>query len=236
MPNLDRDRDIYLGENRYTEPKEIFKHLATLLDGRAGVRPGLKVCDIGCAAGEFLYHIRARWQQVHICGFDPTQELVDKARSVMPGENIFTGSVMDAATLPPASQDVIFMSGVHSGISDMKTCLANMLSWLSPGGRAYLFGIFNPYPIDVQAAYTLSGDDGEPTLFHVHSCKTVSSYLDSMSDVKGHSFAEYLPPLDISYREDNPFRAWTMRDGHGQRMLVNGLSMVVHCFVLEIET
>ncbi|UZP66884.1 class I SAM-dependent methyltransferase [Desulfovibrio mangrovi] len=234
MSNLDRDRDIYLQENRYKEPKEIFKHLAALLEERVGVRPGLKVCDIGCAAGEFLYHVRDRWSQLELCGFDPSRELVEKARSVMPGETFFVGSVMETQTLAPASQDVVFMSGVHSGIRDMKQCLANILSWLKPGGTAYLFGIFNPYPIDVQASYVMSGDEGEPTLFYVHSCKSVSGYLDAIDGVTAYSFTKFHPPVDIAYRESNPFRAWTIRDDQGEGMLVNGLSMVVHCFVMEI--
>ncbi|MFV0348813.1 MAG: class I SAM-dependent methyltransferase, partial [Halodesulfovibrio sp.] len=210
-------------------------HLADLLGERVGVRPGLNICDIGCAAGEFLYHVRSRWNQVELCGFDPSQELIGKACSVMPGENFFVGSVMEPQTLTPASQDVIFMNGVHSGIRDMKNFLSNILSWLKPGGKAYLFGILNPYTKHVQASYAMSGEGGEPTLFYVHSCTSVSGYLDAFEGVTAYSFTKFLPPVDIAYRESNPFRAWTIRDEQGEGMLVNGLSMVVHCFVLEIE-
>jgi 2-polyprenyl-3-methyl-5-hydroxy-6-metoxy-1,4-benzoquinol methylase len=235
MSNLDRDRDIYLSENRYENPKEIFKHLAMLLERRVKIRPGLKICDIGCAAGEFLFHIRSRWKEVDICGFDLTQELVNKARSVLPGENIFVGSVMDATTLAPASQDVIFMNGVHSGINDIETCIANILSWIHPGGTIYIFGIFNPYPIDMQITYTLSDKKTDPILFYIYSCKTISKYIKNIPSVKNFKFEKYVPQIDIKYREKNPFRAWTTTDQNGNRILVNGLSMIVNCFILEIK-
>ncbi|ABB40048.1 Methyltransferase type 11 [Oleidesulfovibrio alaskensis G20] len=236
MSNLDRDREIYLQENRYRQPKEVFKHLARLLAEKADMKSDLSVCDIGCAAGEFLYHLRSRWRHLVLSGFDPTPELIAKALTVMPNEKFFVGSVHDPQTLPPASQDVLFMSGVHSGISSMQPCLANMLAWLKPGGRAFLYGIFNPYPIDVEANYCMSGSTGDKIHFYVHSCKSISDFLDASKVVKEYSFTEYTPPIDIEYNSDNPFRAWTARDENGERILINGLSMLVHCFIVEIVT
>ena len=48
------DQHVYLGEDRYDEPKEIFKVLAGLAKYTGALREGTTVCDFGCATGEFL--------------------------------------------------------------------------------------------------------------------------------------------------------------------------------------
>jgi trans-aconitate methyltransferase len=143
------DKDLYLAENRYEQPKEISKRLAALVEEAGLHRPGTVVADFGCAAGEFLFFLRRLWPEVELLGFDVVPELIVKARARVPSVTFREGSVLDTAILPKSSMDVAFLSGVHSIFDDFEPCFSNLIEWTRPGGRVYVFGMFNPFPVDV---------------------------------------------------------------------------------------
>ncbi|KAF5046791.1 class I SAM-dependent methyltransferase [Desulfovibrio oxamicus] len=235
MSSQTRDREIYLHENRYEQPKEIFKHLAALVADRVGVPPGAKVCDAGCAAGEFLYHFLKVHPQAIGTGFDLVPELVEKAQSMVPAARFSVGSVTDAARMEAGSQDFVFMNGVHSSLPEIKPALETLVGWTKPGGRVYLFGIFNPYPLDVASRYRAAGDAGDWTTLYIHSRAGVSRCLDDLLGPDRHTFEPFLLDVDVAPVSDNPFRSWTFRDESGQRLLTNGLCTLINCYVLEIR-
>lgn len=100
------DLDIYLKENRYKKPKEIFIKLAEL--AAPSISNDSLVVDLGCAAGEFLYYLKSRFENAKLIGADLLPELIEKAEKNVNGVSFRTGSVLDQKLFVKESLDVSF--------------------------------------------------------------------------------------------------------------------------------
>ncbi|MDQ7248810.1 class I SAM-dependent methyltransferase [Dongia sedimenti] len=235
-----RDHDkLYLAEQRYDKPKEIFKFMANCIEQGGRVPPeGAVVCDVGCAAGELAYYLRMIWPQARVVGYDLLPELVERARSVVQGAEFNVGSALDPDLMPEAFADVIFMSGVLSIFDEYKTALDNVVSWLKPGGRAIVFGIFNPEPVDViiRSRASDAGQDAPwETGWNVFSTRSISGFLERHPARPESVFHRFSLPIDLPQNPDDPLRSWTIPLADGNRMIVNGLCLVHHFMALEIR-
>lgn len=231
------DKAIYLEEDRYENPKEMFKVLASRAIDSGALRKGARVSDIGCAAGEFLFYLHSRFPDAEYHGYDVVPELLTKAQQRVPGASFHMGSVLDPETLAPASVDVAFLIGVMQIFDEYETCISNLLRWTAPSGRVFIAGLFNPYPIDVWVKYRLSGDPDpqhrEPG-WNMFSIASISRYLDSRVGPGRYAFTPFEMPFDLAPHPTDPVRTWTFRDESGQRLFTNGLSLICHIEILEI--
>src|SRR5437660_1616480 len=86
LPVVERthDKQIYLHESRYDDPKELFKLVGALARQSGALAPGRYVCDFGCAAGELLHYFSRLEPAAVLRGFDVVPELIDKARQNVP--------------------------------------------------------------------------------------------------------------------------------------------------------
>lgn len=238
MPTVHTHDAFYLKENRYDQPKEIFKVGAAHARAAGRLVEGDVVADIGCAAGEFLYYLSKNFPGPKYAGYELLPELAEKARKMVPGVPFHTASVLDPNIIEPASLDVAFMIGVHSYFDDT-LWLENLLRWVKPGGIAYVFGIFNPHPVDVFLKYRFAGtsDAAEGNLrpgWNYVSRRTVSDFIDSRLGPGHHRFIDFEMPFDIA-QQDDPIRSWTMLDAAGRRWFTNGLCIIQHQSFLEIR-
>lgn len=240
------DREIYIKEDRYNQPKEYFLKLKEFLEKANLPGPGARIGDFGCATGEFLYFMRNAFPHADYRGFDVVPELLEKARQRVPGVDFCSGSVTDAALLPPESLDIAFMMGVHSIFDEVEPWLKNLLSWVRPKGRIYVFGLFNDFPVDVLIKYRdfsgqSSGEEAFPSLiqspwesgWNVFSKKHVTHVLNNAS-VQSHNFHRFEMPFDLPPHAGDPLRTWTMQDNQGSRWLTNGLNLLCPFSFLEI--
>lgn len=229
---------LYLDEHRYEEPKEIFKFLVQRVEAQHGKpKPGAVIYDVGCAAGEFPYYLEKTWPQAEIVGYDFLPELVERARQMVPKVRFLTGSVLDPAMAPAASADIVFVVGVLTIFDDFRPSVDNILSWLKPGGVGYVFGIFNPSPIDVivrSRPANAGADEPWETGWNLFSQASVETYLQQHPLRPRFSFAPFSMPIDLPPNKTDALRSWTVPMGDGQRMLVNGLCIIHHFMALEI--
>jgi SAM-dependent methyltransferase len=233
---MDQSRDVYLKESRYDRPKEIFKRLAALAGESGLLKTGARVADIGCAAGEFLYFLSKTHPGAHYAGWDALPELVDKARRMVPEVEFSTGSVLDGALAPQASFDVLFLNGVMSLCDDFRPVLDNVLRWTRPGGRLYIFEIFNPHPLDVFLRFRRAGDESGDGMGHwnILSRQTVGAFLDEIAGRDSYRFIPFEMSFDLAADPDDAVRTWTWLVD-GRRLFTNGLSMLLNLEVLEIR-
>jgi len=239
MTRIERTQDkrIYLAEEHYETPKEFVKMILQRVAAHGGIPPGATVCDFGCAEGALLYHLQCQAPTASYTGYDVVPELVEKARQRVAGASFRLGSVLDRGLRPEASVDLAFMSGVHSIFDEFETSLSNLLYWTRPGGRVYLFGIFNPFPVDVWVTYRLADDpdpDHREPGWNLFSKTSISRYLDQRLGRGRHTFLPFEMPFDLPPRPDDPARNWTLRDQTGRRLLTNGLSLLLHLELLDI--
>ncbi|MBM4294440.1 MAG: class I SAM-dependent methyltransferase [Deltaproteobacteria bacterium] len=232
-----RDLIVYLKEDRYENPKEIFKLLADMVR-RSGLKlSGSVICDIGCATGEFIYFLKKQFPESNYIGIDIEPDLINKACQNVKGVEFKIGSVLDQKILPHSSIDIAFLNGVHSIFDDFKDLLFNLLHWTRPGGRIFIFGPFNPYPVDVWVKFRLADDPDlnrtEPG-WNIFSKQTISGFLNKNLGEGRHSYTHFEMPFDIDPDPYDPVRSWTFKDNNNRRLFTNGLSLLINFEVLEI--
>jgi len=232
------DKDIYLKEDRYERPKEVFKKVADLVLESGVLKEGSIVCDIGCATGEFLHYLSRLFPKAKYYGYDVAPEFLEKAKQMVPNVTFLKGSVLDRELLQPASSDVTFLLGVSAMFDDFKPCFLNVMHWTRPGGRLYILSIFNPYPIDVWVTYRRT-DSSDPNLrelgWNMVSIVSVSRWLDATLGPGKYTFIPWVMPFDLPPHPDDLVRTWTFLDDQGQRLFTNGLSIIPHFYILEIR-
>ena len=233
-----QDKEIYLKEERYDQPKEISKLLLSLIKKSGLLRDGALVCDIGCAAGEYLYYMQREFPGAKYTGFDVVPELLDKARAWVPEAEFKHGSILDAGLLPDSSVDFAIMSGVCGIFDEFEPLIANLLRWTRTGGRAYITDTFNPYPVDVWIKYRRADDpdiNHRESGWNLHSTASMAKYLDNVLGPGNHTFTPFEMPFDLPPNPDDPARTWTFMDSDGHRHTMNGLSIIANREILEIR-
>lgn len=232
------DKDIYLSEDRYDRAKEITKVLTRLIQEDGSAPPGAIVYDIGCAAGEFLYHFTRAVPDAKCHGVDFLEELLVKARQAVPAATFFQGSVLDRNMLKSAVSDLTLLQGVHSIFDEIEPVLDNLIHWTRPGGHIYVFGLFNPHPVNVWVRYR-SLDQHPPEHrepgWNICSKRAVSEFLDRKLGPGRHAFLPFEMPFDLAPHPTDPVRTWTMVDGSGRRLFTNGLSLIVNLEILSVR-
>ena len=234
------DHEIYLNEDRYAEPvvKEIHKILASRAIESGVLQEGSIVCDFGCATGEFLNHLSRRFPEGDYYGYDIVPELLEKARRMVPNAVFRDGSVLDKELLAPDSADMSFMNGVHTVFDDFRPSFSNLINWTKKGGRVYIIGPFNPYPVDVWTVCRRV-DDPDPTHrepgWNIFSKASVCQFLDEAVGEGNYEFRAFEMPFDLLPHADDPLRSWTFLDDQGRRLLTCGLCLTFHMEILEIR-
>ena len=233
------DLEVYLAENRYEHPKEVFRVLADRAEvclQTNNISRGA-VLDVGCAAGEFCYYLRQRFPSVDLTGIDVVPELIDKATRMVPDANLILGDVHNGSLVASVSQDIIFMCGVLSIFDSFEPIIKNLINWCRPGGRIYIFGLFNPYPADVWVQYRIprkhSGSHRE-TGWNVFSEISIRDFLGNLN--RGHrcSFIPFHLPFALAQNPADPARTWTLDLPGSERVFVNGLAQLCPLQICEI--
>lgn len=233
------DMETYLSEDRYERPKEIFKVLAGLMELSGEHTESSLIYDIGCATGEFLYYLKKRFPRPRYLGLDVLPALIAKAKERVPDVELIVGSLLDQSVLPPSLADVAFMLGVHAIFDEFETWISNLLHWTRPGGHIFVFGPFNPYPVDVWVKYRLADDpdpDHREPGWNIFSQASISKFLDTKLGEGKHSFTSFEMPIDIKPHPTDVIRTWTFFDASGRRLVTNGLSMISNQQILHIRT
>lgn len=213
------------------QPEERFSFILeeclAQLDG-ADVR---SILEVGCAAGDFVHWLTQTFPRSLIHGIDLHPGLVEAAGRRVPHATFSIGDLEDPGTLPHQTFDLVFMNTVHSHFDDCGAWLDRLLDFVAPGGRLFLFGIFNPQAVDVMVRARYSGDSTEwlPG-WSVLSRKTFDDALARRGWTG--SFVDYRPTRTLPRRED-PLSAWTEMNGEGELLVRNGLCQVLHFALLE---
>ena len=227
---------IYLKENRYKKTKEMFKFIdkhAFKINQRNFKED---ICDIGCAAGEFLYFLKKKYPKKSFTGADVRQDLLVKAKKIVKNIYFRKGSVLKKNLFKKSKFDKIFLIGVHPIFDNFEYCFSNLIHWTKPKGEIFICDMFNPFDVDVLIRYKLSENYKSKiyeTGWNIFSQNSVSKFLKTKKKIKSFNFKKFQMPFDLKPQKD-PIRSWTIKSG-SERLMVNGISIIQPQTLLKIK-
>lgn len=229
------DEDVYLKENRYDEPKELFKFLRDLVIA-AGLSPQAKLLDVGCATGEFVYFLSRELPDVEMHGLDILPSLIERAREVVPQVSFTVGDMIDAAAYPGGHFDYCVVNGVIGWMDDPWPALSSVLSWLAPGGHAFIADMFNDDAVDVVMRYRHATTAGAPweSGWNIIAKATADRFLTADGRAANWRYVPFRLPFSLARRSD-PMRTWTMSTEQDANHLVNGARQLSQITVLDVQ-
>jgi trans-aconitate methyltransferase len=228
------DEGIYLNEDRRENPKEVFKQIGSLIEGY-GLADDFSLCDVGCASGDFLYYLSARFPGARLTGFDISPKLTAVAQSVLPDAEFITGSILEDDCLPARHFDIINFAGALSCFDDPEPALLNLLSAIKKGGTIIIASGFNVHPIDVQVRYLRAEhDDSEwESGWNIFSRYTIEKLLRESGYTVEFEWHDLKMPFAIE-PSDDPMRAWTTQVGSEPHFRINGACQLLDAKACQV--
>jgi len=223
--NTSRFDQFYIKEDHFTEPKEYFKEALKIIQSRlSGTETSM--LDIGCAAGDFLRYVHSECPSVNLHGMDAFAGVLDEARARVPGAVFHQGDMNEGAVFAGGQKfDVVTMLGVLS-IFSHEQWIRNFCSLMERDGFGLIFGMINPYPYDVFVR--LRNQKGENEYgWNSWSAATLTREFGAL----GYKveIEHWTPPIDVSFRPEDPLRSWSLDLRDGGKIIANG-SRMIHDF------
>lgn len=229
------DDPIYLNEDRYDKPKELFKFIAALLSDR-GARGAL--LDVGCATGELVYYLRKTLSGVEkFAGFDISPAMVAEAKHNVPGAEFAVADILEPAMFAQRAFDVVTCSGVVSCFDDVKVPFMNLLSVAKPDATICIYTVVNDDPIDVIMRYRRADRPDAPMEvgWNIFSRLTLERILQESGYDLRWAWHPFEMPFELPKRPGDPMRTWTIRTEEKPFQTVNGACQLINGQVLVIS-
>lgn len=236
MYNRTADDSIYLEENRYENPKELFKQAFALLELAQSPPPAtVSLLDIGGATGEFLYYIRTLNKEIDLTCVEYSEKMVESVKPFLKkyNINIEQGDANNLQNIKDRSYDYVTTLGVTSIFDDFCPSFNEMIRVTKPGGMCMNAMLVNEEPVDVLIKYMNSKGEIEAG-WNKFSIASIKKHLNSKKDVTNIRFIKHHMPFDIEKRED-PMRSYTRLNEKGERILWNGLNMEISIYFILFD-
>lgn len=225
---------FYLNENGKVNVKESFKFILTHARPVINKYPNPQIADVGCAVGDLLAYIGSQFPNAHLHGLDIQPELLAKAKNDLPSASFHLYDILAGAPTLDRKFDVVFMCGVHGAFEDPTQWLRNFLQLLNTNGTAYVYGNFNPDPIDVIVRVRPASSHGAYiSNWNMVSQKTMIELLATLGYQA--EFSLFQIGIDIPKKESDPLRSWTFKFEDGTRGTINGSQLLHHNYLLKIS-
>ena len=175
---------FYLKENRKQETKEYFKFVDKILKKKYNLKKNknLEIIDVGCATGEFLFFLKNKYPNLNLSGMDIMSDLIDKAKKDVKDVKFHVGDVTNPKKYLKKKFDIVIFMGVHSIWDDPNDWFPFLLKLCKKKGRLYIFGLFNPNPVDtfvkIRRSNSLNTKQLEPG-WNLISLETYKKYFKS---------------------------------------------------------
>lgn len=221
-----QDPKAYVGAPRL---KESFEGVYQLLE-QVGAR---SVLDLGCASGDFLYHLPESMTGV---GVDISPKLLSLARKRVkrPGVSFERADFLNAALrrkMKARRFDAVTMLGFLHTFLDFEAPLAAALDL---GAKTVIVhSPFNDNPVDTRHFHRVRGQKDFQCGYAISSKDSVSRFLKKKG-VRRFEFALFRMKTELAKDVASPVRNWhSWIDG--ERRLMNGIGIVMDEYFLVIH-
>lgn len=239
MTREDIDKEIYKDVFR---DKECFRPIHAYLKNISN--RSLKLIDIGCAAGEFLWSVQnANFENINLFGIDPVEALIKRAKVNAPDCQFKVG---DIDSNPFSFKfDVVSLQGVLPIFNELDNKIDALFDFLALNDTCYIiiFNNSNPFPIDVKMEPVKYGENesGKPLIgYNIWSNQHIVDALERAGQDRNCTVNVTVEPFqmhsNIPFNGD-PLRAWTIELADRSLMQIRGLNTIQnqHFFFAEIN-
>ena len=230
------DEDIYLQEDRFQKPKEIYKLIAERIKRLPGTGTPLDIIDVGCATGELLYHLNQVLETNHkYFGVDVSSAMLKLAKTMVPAAE-FSELDLSADTAKFGRlYDVVICCGVLGIFDDLTVPLRNLLKLCKPSSAVMIITDVNDANVDLITRYRQGGGTATwQSGWNIFSRQTIEAIVRAESSNCRVSFHAFVMPFDLPAQPD-PMRTWTV-DMNGERTRINGAGLILPQNLIEIFT
>ncbi|OCW56993.1 class I SAM-dependent methyltransferase [Hoeflea olei] len=211
--------EVYSGPEA-AQPKHMFVWLCDRL--AASGTPPARILDVGAATGDFLRYAASRFPDARCEGLEYDPELVRIGTGK--GLRLHHGDANAMEDLPNGAFDAVFLTGTHSIFEDFRPSFAECIRVARGGGRVFVTGLFNDYPVDARIHWRYAErfeDDWHPG-YNLFSKASIAAFLAKQPRVEAHTFEKFVLPFDLA-PQDDPIRSWTETGSSGERGFRNGI-------------
>ncbi len=225
----EREHLFYAAEDRRDDPKESFQLINSVL--REQYDQWNTLCDVGCAAGDFLYYMQQEnGQRDGLTGIDSFDELLNTARERVPECRFLKGDIWSGEGLPTDKFDVVCMSGVLSLFDDFKKPFEHLIKMTKPGGKILVFNPFNSRGCHVEHHYKINGELGRIVIC---SHQEIGQWLKERGFM--YEFIPFQIKSKLEENHENPLRTFTVPLKNGTNGIVNGVGIWFEQYLLKID-
>ena len=227
------DEEVFLAEDRRNKPKECFRFIEKASRSSIVRLSSPQILDVGCATGEFLYYLSKVHKNAQLTGFDISKLMIKRARKTVSRVQFLVADVITGKGLPMKKFDVVYCIGVHSLFDDFKPWLNNLCKLTKQGGKIFIFGFFNPEPIDVLLRIRSASSNKQwQTGWNIFSKQSFGDFLKKKN--LRFSFKDWNIDMDVKKNKADPMRSWTFKINK-QRIFQNGAQILLHFSLLQID-
>lgn len=225
----------YIGEGWSAEPKQSFLALAAYLEAERRQAPAGELLEIGCATGELMGYLGARFPDLRCSGVDVFDELLEQGRKNLPGATFVKASALALPATLHGRFDIVTAIGVASVFdeTEIEVFWRNLVSAAKPGGTIAVLSPLNEFGVDTMVRHR-KRREGSPlpweTGWNVFAIETITEIVESLGAtlrIERFRFDGELTP------KADPVRTWTLATEKDPKQLTNGLKLLVdHYFMI----
>ena len=225
----------YIREGWSAEPKQTFVALGNhLLEERSGQVSG-QLLDVGCATGELIGYLSARFPQLTCTGVDLIEDVLVQARANLPGVEFVQASALTLPSRFHGRFDIVTVMGVASVFdeTEIDAFWRSVIGAAKPGGTVAVLSPLNEYGVDTVVRHR-KRRDGVPlaweTGWNVYAIETIQQIVAALGAELRLERFRFQGTLE---RRPDPVRTWTLATADNPQQLTNGLKLLVdHYFML----
>ena len=232
--------DFYLKDKRKVNTKEYFKFLHKILSKNRKINSSkVKIIDIGCATGELIYFLKTKFKNANFYGLDVHPKLIKYAKKDpdLRDVDFSVGNIVDSPKKNHFKKfDVVLFIAVHSIWDDIDVWFSNLKKYAKKGASIYIFGLFNPNPIDTFVKIRRSGSKSknlEPG-WNLISIQTYKRYFKS-KNIKKYKFYPWEIKIKIPMNKNDLMRSYTQKTSKNKYQLTSGIGLIHTLRFLEVK-
>ncbi len=232
--------DFYLKDIRKEKTKEYFKFLYKILKRNKKINSkNTNIIDIGCATGELIYYLKNKFKNANFYGLDVHPKLIDYAKKDpdLSDVDFSVGNIINKPRKEHFKKyDIVLFIAVHSIWDDIDTWFSNLKKYAKKDSTIYIFGLFNPNPIDtfVKVRRSESKNKNLEPGWNLISIQTYKRYFKTKK-IKKYKFYPWEIKIELPKNNNDLMRSYTQKISKNKYQLTSGIGLIHTVRLLEIK-